>query len=68
VYAASIHFARWVILPRTDKLLFLSNYDGGWERYLEDFIARAHAGLTAIWSNTRADRHHEPASDLARRP
>ena len=49
----TIHFARWVIVPRTDKLLFLSNYDGSWESYLEDFIARAHAGLTAIWSNTR---------------
>jgi deferrochelatase/peroxidase EfeB len=49
----TIHFARWVILPRTDAMLFLSNYDGSWESYLEDFIARAHAGLSAIWSNTR---------------
>ncbi len=32
---------------------FLSNYDGSWESYLEDFIARLHAGLSAIWSNTR---------------
>ena len=49
----TIHFARWLILPRTDTLLFLSNYDGSWESYLEDFIARAHARLSAIWSNTR---------------
>lgn len=49
----TIHFARWLILPRTKTLLFLSNYDGSWESYLEDFIARAHAGLSAIWSNTR---------------
>ena len=49
----TIHFARWFTLPRTDTLLFLSNYDGSWESYLEDFIARAHAGLSAIWSNTR---------------
>jgi deferrochelatase/peroxidase EfeB len=49
----SIHFARWLVLPRTDALLFLSNYDDSWESYLEDFIARAHAGLSAIWSNTR---------------
>lgn len=49
----TIHFARWFILPGTDTLLFLSNYDGSWESYLEDFIARAHAGLSAIWSNTR---------------
>jgi deferrochelatase/peroxidase EfeB len=49
----TIHFARWLILPRTDTMLFLSNYDGSWESYLEDFIARAHVGLSAIWSNTR---------------
>ena len=33
--------------------MFLSNYDGSWQSYLEDFIARAHAGLTGIWSNTQ---------------
>jgi deferrochelatase/peroxidase EfeB len=49
----TIHFARWVLIPGTNKLLFLSNYDGSWTSYLEDFIARAHRGLTAIWSNTR---------------
>jgi Dyp-type peroxidase family len=48
----SIHFARWVQLDR-DRLLFFSNYGGSWSSYLEDFIARAAAGLTAIWSNTR---------------
>lgn len=48
----SIHFARWVLLPGTDKLVFLSNYDGAWESYLEDFIERLHNGLTGIWSNT----------------
>lgn len=47
----TIHFARWVTLPGTKKLLFLSNYDGSWESYLEDFIAKASAGLTGIWSN-----------------
>lgn len=48
----SIHFARWLVLPKTNALVFLSNYDGSWESYLEDFIVRAHQGLTAIWSNT----------------
>ena len=48
----SIHFARWLTLPGTRQLVFLSNYDGSWESYLEDFITRAHDGLTAIWSNT----------------
>jgi len=49
----TIHFARWILLPGTDKLLFFSNYTGSWESYLEDFIAKLHEGLSAIWSNTR---------------
>ena len=48
-----IHFARWVVLPGTDKLLFFSNYDGAWESYLEDFIEKASQGVTGIWSNTQ---------------
>lgn len=48
----TIHFARWVLLPGTDKLLFFSNYGGSWESYLEDFITKAHNGLTGVWSNT----------------
>jgi hypothetical protein len=48
----SIHFARWVVINGGKRLLFLSNYDGSWENYLDDFIDRASNGLTAIWSNT----------------
>jgi deferrochelatase/peroxidase EfeB len=48
-----IHFARWIRLPGTNKLLFMSNYDGAWETYLEDFIEKAHHGVTGIWSNTQ---------------
>ena len=48
----TIHFARWVTVPWTRDVLFLSNYGGSWESYLEDFITKAHAGLTGVWSNT----------------
>ncbi|CCV13685.1 cytochrome P450 [Mesorhizobium sp. STM 4661] len=48
----TIHFARWVLLPGTNRLMFLSNYGGSWESYLEDFIAKSAAGLTGVWSNT----------------
>jgi hypothetical protein len=48
----TIHFARWVLLPKTNKLLFFSNYGGSWESYLEDFITKAANGLTGAWSNT----------------
>ena len=34
------------------RLLFLSNFDGSWENYLDDFIDKASIGLTGVWSNT----------------
>ncbi len=49
----TIHFARWVMIPKTSKLIFLSNYGGSWESYLEDFITKANEGLTGVWSNTQ---------------
>ena len=48
----TIHFARWIMVPNTGDLLFFSNYGGSWESYLEDFITKAHGGLTNVWSNT----------------
>jgi len=47
----TIHFARWLRLPGAAKLVFLANYDGSWESYLEDFIAKAHPGQSAAWSH-----------------
>ncbi len=49
---ATIHFARWVLIDGGRRLIFFSNYDGSWERYLGDFVDQAHVGLTAVWSNT----------------
>lgn len=48
----SIHFAHWSMIDNGRRLLFLTNYDGSWENYLDDFIDKASSGLTAIWSNT----------------
>jgi hypothetical protein len=47
-----IHFARWVITPDGRHLIFLSNFDGSWESYLNDFIDLAASGLTAVWTHT----------------
>jgi hypothetical protein len=49
----SIHFAHWSIINNNKQLLFLSNYDGSWSSYLDDFIDKAAKGLTGIWSNTQ---------------
>jgi hypothetical protein len=48
----SIHFAHWAQIDGGARLLFLSNYDGSWENYLDDFIDKASNGLTAIWGHT----------------
>jgi hypothetical protein len=55
----TIHFARWVYLPR-GRLLFFSNYDGSWESYLGDFIDVQAPQLTAVWTSTR----HFPPTKL----
>ena len=47
-----IHFARWVLLPGAEILVFRSHYDGSWLRYLHDFVEQAPQGVTLVWSNT----------------
>jgi len=46
---SSIHFARFVILRDRRRLLFLTNYDGPWDAYLDDFVEVP--GVTAVWGN-----------------
>ena len=46
----TIHFAHWAIVSNGSRLMFHSNFDGTWESYLDDFIEKAHAGLTLAWS------------------
>lgn len=48
----TIHFAHWSVVDGGRRLLFVSNYDGSWESYLDDFIEKAASGLSAVWSNT----------------
>ena len=45
----TIHFAHWAILSNGSRLMFHSNFDGTWESYLDDFIEKAHGGLTLAW-------------------
>lgn len=45
--------ARWVMIDGGRRLLFLDNYGGAWESYLNEFIdLPGFKGLNAIWSNT----------------
>ncbi len=47
----TIHFAHWAVLDNGGRLMFHSNFDGSWESYLDDFIEKAHAGLTLAWTH-----------------
>jgi hypothetical protein len=42
---ATIHFARWVVLPGNLQVLFTSNFDGSWEQYIHDFITIGNSGV-----------------------
>jgi hypothetical protein len=47
----TIHFARWVFLDGTRRMIFCSNYDGSVEGYMDDFINKTGFGLNASFSN-----------------
>jgi len=58
-----IHFARWVIIPRKawpsfgeegetlerDSMLFLSNFNGTWDQYIDAFADGIPTGLDLLW-------------------
>ncbi len=46
----TIHFAHWVFVDKGNRLLFLSNFDGSWESYLDDFTEKASVGVNIAWS------------------
>jgi uncharacterized protein YneF (UPF0154 family) len=45
----TVHFAHWAFLNNGSRLLFFSNFDHSWGSYLDDFIEKAHVGLTLAW-------------------
>ena len=47
----TIHFARWVFLDGKSRVLFVSNYDGSHEAYMDDFINKVGWGLNILFSN-----------------
>lgn len=46
----TIHFAHWALVNNESRLMFFSNFDQTWESYLDDFIEKAHQGLSLAWS------------------
>ena len=47
----TIHFARWVFLDDKKRVIFISNYDGSLESYMDDFINKVAFGLNVVFSN-----------------
>jgi hypothetical protein len=47
----TVHFAHWAFVNNGSRLMFFSNFDHSWESYLDDFIEKAHAGLTLAWGS-----------------
>ena len=48
----SIHFAQWSLIDGR-RLLFLTNYDGSADSYLDDFFNSLAAGVAFIWFDTQ---------------
>jgi hypothetical protein len=47
----TIHFAFWAFLDDKRRVVFISNYDGGHEAYMDDFINKVGWGLNLVFSN-----------------
>jgi len=47
----TIHFERWVFLDGKTRVMFTSNYDGGHQAYMDDFINKVAWGLNIVFSN-----------------
>jgi hypothetical protein len=48
---STIHFARWVYVDGKNRMVFVSNYDGSLDSYMEDFINKVGWGLNLVFSN-----------------
>jgi len=46
---STIHFVRWVVIDDGRRLMMLSDYDGSWESYIDEFAELILSGLDAIW-------------------
>jgi hypothetical protein len=47
----TVHFAHWAFVNNGSRLIFFSNFDHSWDSYLDDFIEKAHEGLTLAWGS-----------------
>ena len=46
---STIHFVRWLVIDDGRRLMMVSDYDGSWENYIDEFAEMIVSGLDAIW-------------------
>jgi hypothetical protein len=46
---ATIHFVKWLVIDDGRRLMMVSDYDGSWESYIDEFAEMILSGLDAIW-------------------
>lgn len=46
---STIHFVRWLFIDQGRRLMLVSDYDGSWESYIDEFAEMIVSGLDAIW-------------------
>ena len=49
---SSIHFVRWLLIDGGRRLMMVSDYDGSWESYIDEFAEMILSGLDAIWETS----------------
>ena len=49
---STIHFVKWFVIDDGRRLLMVSDYDGSWESYIDEFAEMILSGLDAIWETS----------------
>ena len=49
---STIHFVRWLLVDDDRRLIMLSDYDGSWENYIDEFAEMILSSLDAIWETS----------------
>ena len=42
-------FVRWLVIDNGRRLMMVSDYDGSWENYIDEFAEMIASGLDALW-------------------
>jgi hypothetical protein len=60
---STIHFVKWLVIDDGRRLMMVSDYDGSWESYIDEFAEMILSGLDALWE-TSYDYPPDGARDL----